>query len=60
MCRETVQEIGGGEWKGLPADSSNIDGVRSCLVIDRVTARVPGHDYVTSLPAPSLLTNDNN
>ena len=24
MCRETVPEIGGGDWKGLPADSSEV------------------------------------
>jgi len=24
MCRETVPEIGGGDWKGPPADSSEV------------------------------------
>jgi len=24
MCGETVPEIGGGDWKGLPADSSEV------------------------------------
>jgi len=24
MCRETVPEIGGGDWKGPPADSSDV------------------------------------
>jgi len=24
MCRETVSEIGGKNWKGLPADSSEV------------------------------------
>jgi len=35
MCRETVPEIGGGNWKGPPADSSEV--IRWHYSINRVS-----------------------
>jgi len=34
MCRETVSEIGSGDWKGLLADIKDVDGTISWSEVD--------------------------